>query len=30
MINGTPTIYVDGKKDNGREKYKKILGIKWC
>jgi len=28
MINGTPTIYVDGKKDNGREKYKKILGIK--
>jgi len=28
MINGTPTIYVDGKKDNGRQKYKKILGIK--
>jgi protein-disulfide isomerase len=28
MINGTPTIYVDGKKDNSREKYKKILGIK--
>jgi predicted DsbA family dithiol-disulfide isomerase len=28
MVNGTPTIYVDGKKDNGRQKYKKILGIK--
>jgi len=28
MINGTPTIYVDGKKDNSREKYIKILGIK--
>jgi len=28
MINGTPTIYIDGKKDNGREKYKQILGIK--
>jgi len=28
MVNGTPTIYVDGKKDYNREKYKKILGIK--
>jgi len=28
MINGTPSIYVDGKKDASREQYKKILGIK--
>ncbi len=27
MISGTPTIYVDGKKDNGRSKYKQILGL---
>jgi predicted DsbA family dithiol-disulfide isomerase len=28
MINGTPTVYVNGKKDFGRKKYKQILGIK--
>ncbi len=28
MISGTPTIYVDGKKDASRTKYKSILGIK--
>jgi protein-disulfide isomerase len=28
MINGTPTVYVNGKKDFGRKKYKEILGIK--
>jgi protein-disulfide isomerase len=28
MINGTPTVYVNGKKDFSRTKYKKILGIK--
>ena len=28
MISGTPTIYLDGKKDPSREKYKSILGIK--
>ena len=28
MISGTPTIYLDGKKDPTREKYKSILGIK--
>ena len=27
MISGTPTIYVDGKKDDTRELYKKALGI---
>ena len=27
MISGTPTIYVDGKKDNTRAKYKQILGL---
>ena len=28
MISGTPTIYLNGKKDNSRYKYKKILGLK--
>ncbi|MCH9814568.1 MAG: thioredoxin domain-containing protein [Epsilonproteobacteria bacterium] len=28
MINGTPTVYVNGKKDFSRNKYKTILGIK--
>ena len=28
MISGTPTVYVNGKKDFGRKKYKEILGIK--
>jgi len=28
MINGTPTVYVNGKKDFSRNKYKQILGIK--
>jgi len=28
MINGTPTVYVNGKKDFARNKYKEILGIK--
>ncbi len=28
MINGTPTVYVNGKKDFSRVKYKEILGIK--
>ncbi len=28
MISGTPTVYVNGKKDFGRNKYKEILGIK--
>jgi thiol-disulfide isomerase/thioredoxin len=28
MINGTPTVYVNGKKDFSRNKYKEILGIK--
>ena len=27
MISGTPTVYVDGKKDSNRDKYKKILGL---
>ena len=27
MISGTPTIYLDGKKDASRVKYKSILGI---
>ena len=27
MISGTPTIYLDGKKDASRTKYKSILGI---
>jgi len=27
MISGTPTIYIDGKKDASRNKYKSILGI---
>ena len=28
MINGTPTVYLNGKKDFSRTKYKTILGIK--
>ncbi len=28
MIGGTPTVYVNGKKDFSRTKYKQILGIK--
>ncbi len=28
MVSGTPTIYLDGKKDATRQKYKSILGIK--
>ncbi len=28
MINGTPTVYLNGKKDFSRVKYKEILGIK--
>ncbi len=28
MINGTPTIYVNGTKDFTRQKYKKIIGTK--
>ncbi len=28
MINGTPTVYVNGKKDFSRNQYKTILGIK--
>ena len=28
MISGTPTVYVNGKKDFTRTKYKEILGIK--
>lgn len=28
MINGTPTVYLNGKKDFSRIKYKEILGIK--
>ena len=28
LINGTPTIYVNGKKDNTKEEYKKLKGVK--
>ncbi len=28
MVGGTPTVYVNGKKDFSRTKYKQILGIK--
>lgn len=28
LISGTPTIYVNGKKDNTKEEYKKLKGVK--
>jgi len=25
MVNGTPTIYIDGKKDDSKKSYKKFI-----
>jgi hypothetical protein len=29
MVSGTPTVYIDGKWDPSRDRYKKLISKKW-